>query len=93
MRDLVGYQGAAGAGMVGPAVHAGLEKGPVDDQLTAALEQAGQAHSAVGSVELVFFLHGQPWHAPTLGSHRVAGTAHLLLPHEQLLARGFPLRC
>jgi hypothetical protein len=32
--DLIGHQGAAAAGMLGPAEHTGLEEGPVDDQLT-----------------------------------------------------------
>src|SRR5207302_9386626 len=32
--DLVGHHGAADAGMLGPAGHAGLEEGTVDDQLT-----------------------------------------------------------
>jgi hypothetical protein len=39
MSDLVSYHGAANAGMLGPAFHAGLEEGAVDDQLTAAIEQ------------------------------------------------------
>jgi len=54
--DLIGYQRAADARMVGPAVHAGLEEGPVHDQLTPALEQAEQGHPAVRSVELVVLL-------------------------------------
>src|SRR4029077_20581392 len=41
--DLVGYHGAADAGMLGPALHAGLEEGAVNDQLTAAVEQVEQA--------------------------------------------------
>jgi hypothetical protein len=77
--------------MVGPAVHAGFEEGAVDDQLTAALEQVEQAHSALGSVELVLLLHGQPRHPPALGGQRVTGAGQLLLLHEQLLARSLPL--
>src|SRR5438067_4050365 len=65
--DLIGYHGAANAGMLGPAFHAGLEEGAVNDQLTAAVEQVEQARLAPGSVELVRLLHGQPWHPPTLG--------------------------
>src|SRR6266480_2460983 len=53
VRDLVGHHGAAHAGMLGPAFHAGLEERPVDDQLTAALEQVEQAHFALRSVKLV----------------------------------------
>src|SRR6266478_9981913 len=35
--DLIGAQGAAAAGVLGPAEHPGLEEGAIDDQLTAAL--------------------------------------------------------
>src|SRR5439155_1045834 len=38
--NVVSHHGAADAGMVGPAVHAGFEEGAVDDQLTAAVEAA-----------------------------------------------------
>ena len=41
--DLIVAQGAAAAGVLGPAEHSGLEKGAIDDQLTAALEQIEQA--------------------------------------------------
>src|SRR6266481_2995264 len=34
--DLIGAQGAAAAGVLGPAMDAGLEEGAVDDQLAAA---------------------------------------------------------
>ena len=91
MRDLVGHHRAADAGVLGPAVHAGLEEGAVDDQLTAAVEQVEQARPAVGPVERVLLLHGQPRHPPTLGGQRVTGAGQLLLLHEQLLARGLPL--
>src|SRR5947209_585275 len=50
---LVGAQGAAAAGVLGPAEHPGLEEGPIDDQLTAALEQGEQAHLALGPLEFV----------------------------------------
>ena len=89
--DLVGDQGAAGAGMIGPAVHAGFEEGAVDDQLTAALEQVEQARFALGSVELVLLLHGQPRHPPAFGGQRVTGAGQVLLLHEQLLPRSLPL--
>src|SRR5207245_1428845 len=69
--DLVGYHGAANAGMLGPAFHAGLEEGAVDDQLTAAVEQVEQARLAPGPVKLVLLLNGQPRHPPTLGGQRV----------------------
>src|SRR5216683_4541340 len=91
VRNLVGHQRAAAAGMVGPAEHAGFEEGAIDDQLTAALEQVEQARFALGAVELVLLLHGQPRHPPTLGGQRVTGAGQVLLLHEQLLARSVPL--
>ena len=36
--DLIGAQGAAAAGVLGPAEHPGLEEGAIDDQLPAVLE-------------------------------------------------------
>jgi hypothetical protein len=57
----------------------------------AAVEQLGKARLALGPVELVVLLHGQPRHPPTLGGQRVTGTGQLLLLHQQLLARGLPL--
>src|SRR5262249_17802070 len=45
--DLISHQGTPVAGVLGPANHSGLEEGPVDDQLTTALEQAGQARPAL----------------------------------------------
>src|SRR5215471_1394356 len=91
--DLVGHQGAAGARVVGPAVHAGLEEGAVDDKLAAALEQAGQAHLAVRPVEHVVLLDRQPRHPPAFGRQRIPGAGHLLFLDEQPLARGLPLLC
>src|SRR5262249_8108168 len=44
VRDLIGAQRAAAAGMLGPAEHAWLEEGAVDDQLPAAFEQVEQAN-------------------------------------------------
>src|SRR5712692_10565199 len=46
--NLVSAQGAAAAGVVGPAEHPGLEERPIDDQLPAALEQVEQAGLALG---------------------------------------------
>ena len=89
--DLVGHHGAANTGMLGPTFHAGFEERAVEDQLTAALEQVEQAHFALGSVELVILLHGQPRHPATLGRQRVTGAGQLLLLHEQLLTRSLPL--
>jgi hypothetical protein len=44
---LVGHHGAANAGMLGPAFHAGLEERTVDNQLMAAVEQVEQARLAL----------------------------------------------
>src|SRR6266704_3223260 len=49
MSDLIGYHGAANAGMLGPAFHAGLEEGAVDDQLTAAVDAQRPARHERGS--------------------------------------------
>ena len=89
--DLIGAQGAAAAGMLGPAEHAGLEEGAIDDQLPAALEQVLQAHLAFGPLELVLLLHGHPRHPPALGGHGVTGACQGLLLHQKLLARSLPL--
>lgn len=65
--DLVADEGAADAGLVRPAVHAGLEECAVEDQLTAPVEQVEQVRLTLGSVELVLLLHRKPWHPPTFG--------------------------
>ncbi len=88
--DLIGAQGAAAAGVLGPAEHPGFEEGAIDDQLTAALEQINQAYLALGSVELVLLVHSQPRHPPALGGQRVTGAGQGLLLHEELLARSLP---
>src|SRR5437867_12087900 len=91
MRDLIGAQGAAAAGVLGPAEHPGLEEGAIDDQLPAALEQVEQANLTPGPVELVLLLHRHPRHPSTLGSQRITGAGQGLLLHEELLARSLPL--
>ena len=61
VRDLVGAQRAATAGMLGPTEHAGLEEGAIDDQLPTALEQIEQAGLAIWPLELYAFstaIHG-----------------------------------
>src|SRR2546425_6339356 len=77
--DLIGAQGAAAAGVLGPAEHPGLEEGAIDDQLTAALEQIEQAYLALGSVELVRLVHSQPRHPPAFSGQRVTGAGQGLL--------------
>ncbi len=89
--DLVGQHGAADAGVLGPAVHAGLEEGAVDDQLPATGEQVDQAPLSFGAVELVLRLDGLPRHAAALGGQRVTGAGQLLLLHEQSQARRLPV--
>src|ERR1700728_3022663 len=91
VRDLIGAQGAAAACVLGPAEHSGLEEGAIDDQLTATLEQIEQAYLAVGSLELVLLVHGQPRHPPAFGGQRVTRAGEGLLLHEKLLARSLPL--
>jgi hypothetical protein len=88
--DLIGAQGAAAAGMLRPAEHAGLEERTVNDQLRAALEQIEEAYLALRPVELVLLPQGQPRHPPTLGGQRVTGAGQGLLLHEELLARSLP---
>ena len=71
--DLVGHQGTTNAGMLRPAMHAGLEEGAMDNQLTTTLEQVEQARFALRPVEDVCFFHGSPRHPPSLGGQRVTG--------------------
>src|ERR1041385_2493429 len=91
MADLVGPERAADAGMLRPAVHAGLEEGAVDDELVAAVEQVEQARPALGPVERVGLLHRHPRHPPPLGGERVTGAGVGLLLDEKLFARSLPL--
>ncbi len=91
MGDLIGAQGAAAAGVLGPAEDSGLEEGAIDDQLPAAFEQIEQAHLPLGSVELVFLVHSQPRHPSAFSGQRVTGAGQGLLLHEELLARSLPL--
>src|ERR1035438_2767101 len=88
--DLIGSQGAAATGMLGPAEYTRLEEGAVHDQLTTAFEQLEQAYLAVRPVELIGLFHGGPRHPPALGGQRITGARQGLLFHEQLLARSFP---
>src|SRR5215467_2518836 len=54
------------------------------------LEQIEQAYLALGSVELVLLVHGQPRHPAAFGGQRVTGVGQVLLLHEELLARSLP---
>src|ERR1700733_7420502 len=88
--DLVRPERTANAGMLRPAMDAGLEEGAVDNQLTATFEQIEQAYPTRGSVELVRFLDSHPRHPPAFGSHGVTGADQCLFLHEQLFPRGVP---
>src|SRR5262249_17334472 len=90
MGDLIGAQGAAAAGMLGPAKHPGLEESAIDDQLPAALEQVEQANLALWPLEFVRLLDGHPRHPPAFGGQRVTGAGQGLLLYEELLARSLP---
>src|SRR4030095_2329074 len=89
--DLIGAEGAAAAGVLGPTEHPGLEEGAIDDQLPAALEQVEQTNLTLGPVELVLLLHRHPRHPSTLSGQRITGAGQGLLLHEELLARSLPL--
>src|SRR6185503_7443275 len=89
--NLVGHEGTAAAGMLGPTKHARLEERAVDDQLTPAFEQIEQAHLAARPFELVLVRHRQPRHSPALGCQHVTGAGQCLLLHEKLLTRSLPL--
>ncbi len=49
VRDLIGHHRAAATGMLGPAVHAGLEERAIDHQLATPFEQVDEADLALGS--------------------------------------------
>src|ERR1035438_18361 len=89
--DLISAQGAAAAGVLGPAEHPRLEEGAIDDQLSAALEQVEQANLTLGPVELVLLLHRHPRHPSTLSGQRITGMGQGLLFYEELLPRSLPL--
>src|SRR5262249_39106249 len=71
--NLIGTQGAATAGVLGPAEYAGLKEGAIDDQLPATLEQVEQANLAPRSLEFVHLLDGHPRHSPAFSGQGVAG--------------------
>ena len=91
MRDLIGAQRAAAAGVVGPAEHSRLEERAIDDQLTTALEQVDEARLAPGPDELIGLVDRHPRHPPAFGGERVMGAHHGLLLHKELLARSVPV--
>src|SRR5215467_12288647 len=92
MADLISAQGAAAAGVLGPAEYPRIKEGAIDNQLPAALEEIKQANLTFGPLELVFLLHGQPWHPSTLSGKRIPGAGQGLLLHQELLPRSLPLR-
>src|SRR5215472_5511281 len=89
--NLIGTQGAAAAGVLGPAEHPGLEEGAIEDQLLAALEQVKQANLTLGPLELVLLLYRHPRHPSTLGSQRITRAGESLLLHQEPLPRSLPL--
>src|SRR5437667_1511406 len=91
VRDLIGAQGAAAAGVLGPAEPPGLEECAIHAQLPAALEQIEQAYLALGSLKLVLLVHSQPRHPPAFSRQRITGAGEGLLLHEHLLVRRLPL--
>src|SRR6185369_2495004 len=91
MADLIGAKRAAPAGVVGPAKHPGLEKGAIDDQLPAALEQVEQGNLAPGPVEFVGLLHWYPGHPSPLGGQGITGARECLLLQKQPLPRFLPV--
>ncbi len=88
--DLIGAQGAAAAGVLGPAEHPGLEEGAIDDQLPAALEQVEQANLALGPLEFVRLLDGHPRHPPAFGGDSITLTRELLFLGQQIPASHKP---
>src|ERR1700744_1461487 len=88
---LVGAEGTAAAGVLGPAENSGLKEGAIDDQLTAALDQIEQTYLALGAVELVLLLNCHPGHAPAFCGQRITGAGKGLLLYEELLVRSLPL--
>src|SRR5437868_10995959 len=91
VRDLIGAQRAAAAGMIGPSEHSGLKERTIEDQLPAALEKVDEANLTVWALELILLLHQHPRHPPTLGGQRVTRTGEGLFLHQHLLVRSFPL--
>jgi len=63
--DLVGHHGAADTCVVGPTNYTRLEKRPIDNQLTATVEQIELARLASWPGELVLRRHRHPWHPAT----------------------------
>ena len=88
--DLIGAQRAAAARMLGPAEHARLEEGAVDDQLPAPLEHIEQARRAVRPLERIGLIHRHPGHPPTFSGQRVMGAHLRFLLHEKLFERSIP---
>jgi hypothetical protein len=89
--DLIGDHGAAAARVLRPAEDPGLEEGPINDQLPAALEEVEQASLALGPIEFVRLLDGHPRHPSAFGGQGVTSVGQGLLLHEKLLVRGCPL--
>jgi hypothetical protein len=89
--DAVGDGRAAGAPGVGPAVDALLEEEPVEDELTAPVEQLGQRPLPVGAVETVVMLDVHHRHALPGGRELVHRGSDGLLTPGQLRQSRVPL--
>src|SRR5437868_7043228 len=91
VRDLIGAQRAAAAGMIGPSEHSGLKERTIEDQLPAALEKVDEGNLTVRALELILLLHQHPRHPPTLGGQRITRAGESFFLHEHLLVRSLPL--
>jgi hypothetical protein len=85
--DAVGQERAGFAALVPVRI----EHEVVDQQLTTALEQAGQASLAVRAPEEVFLVNLDHRQLAPLGIERVSLTGEFLLLRQQLPASGQPL--
>jgi hypothetical protein len=72
VRDLVGAERATDAGVVGPAVDAGIVEGAIEDELAAAFEEIEQRTLPFRTFEDVLLFDREPGHAAARRSHRIA---------------------
>ena len=84
--DLVHFERATDAAF-GPV---GAEHEVLDDKLAASIEQIGERHLAVGSVEHVVLFHLDPGKRATFGAQLIAQAGEFLFLAQEFLARGNP---